>query len=407
MQSYGIIGLGKMGGNLAHNVARFVDVHVTNRGYEKVVGVVNNNPSANKPMTGHITVEVMISEMERPRTVMTVLPSGKTTDHVAAKLCDLLDEGDTMIDLANDHYTNSEWRDWMLDSRKIDYLDCGISGGSLGALEGPSLMIGGSVSAYERHKDFLDKFSHNVHISERAGDGHFTKMAHNGVEYVMLQALADIYNYANKDVVEFDAVMNAARSTCVDGFLVDCAMDVGRRHRIDEVTQVCEMNDTGLWCAQYALEHRLPLSLVTQSVLHRIESTIRPTDDDSMLLRPEMNIVSPTLAVDALQFMYAMALLEGHELLSAHGVPVHRAQMAWGARTIVECPMIRRTYEELTDIVHNKYVPSKIVLESCITNNCSVPMLSASVQKYVFMNDTERSTSLTMAQRNSFGGHKI
>ena len=98
----------------------------------------------------------------------------------------------------------------MLNSRNINYLDCGISGGSRGALEGPSLMLGGSIDAYVNHKDFLDQFSHNAHISERAGDGHFAKMAHNGVEYVMLQALADVYNYANKDVVEFNAVTHSS-----------------------------------------------------------------------------------------------------------------------------------------------------------------------------------------------------
>lgn len=407
MQSYGIIGLGKMGGNLAHNVARFENIHVTNRSYDKVVRVVTNNPPENNTIKGHRNIEDMVVAMERPRTVMTVLPSGKTTDDVVTKLWDTLDEGDTVIDLANDHYTNSEWRDMMLDSRNINYLDCGISGGSRGALEGPSLMLGGSLDAYVGHKDFLDKFSHNVHISERAGDGHFAKMAHNGVEYVMLQALADVYNYANKDIVEFNAVMHSLRGTCVDGFLVNCAINVSRYYDINSVTQNCQMNDTGLWCAQYGLEHRIPLSLMTQAVLHRIVSMDDATVDIAMKPRIDTNIVSPMLAADAIQYVYALALLEGHDLLSAHGVPISRAQMAWGKQTIVECPMIRYDYDELMAIVHNKYVPSKIVLESCVKNNCSVPMLSAAVQKYAFMNDTERSTSLTMAQRNSFGGHKI
>ena len=127
---------------------------------------------------------------------------------------------------------------------------------------------------------------------------------------------------------------------------------------------------------------------MTQSVLHRIESMDDATVDVVMKPKIDTNIVSPMLAADAIQYVYALALLEGHDLLSAHGVPISRAQMAWGKQTIVECPMIRYDYDELMAIVHNKYVPSKIVLESCVKNNCSVPMLSAAVQKYAFMNDT-------------------
>lgn len=400
MRSYGIIGLGKMGGNLARNVSRFENIHVTNRSYEKVVKIVGTNGD----MRGHRTVEDMVREMEGPRTVMTVLPSGKSTDDVTTKLCSLLSEGDAVIDLANDHYANSERRRAMFERRNIHYLDCGISGGSRGALEGPSLMIGGDAEAYEKHKGFLDAFSHNVHISERAGDGHFTKMVHNGVEYVMLQALADVYTYANKDAKEFDAALCSLKGTRVDGFLVDCAIHVSRHDDLDAASQVCEMNDTGAWCSQYAIERRVPLSLVTQSVMHRIESMCdRRAVEPSI---PDANIVSPSLAGDALQFMYAMALIEGHELLAARGISIDRARTAWSQKTIVECPMILCDYEELVDVVRDKYVPSKIVFESCAKNDCSVPILSAAIQKYAFMKDNYRSTRLTMSQRHFFGGHR-
>ena len=103
-------------------MACFENIHVTNRSYDKVVRVVNNNPPSNNNIKGHRNVEDMVIAMERPRTVMTVLPSGKTTDDIVTKLWDTLDEGDTVIDLANDHYTNSEWRDNMLNSRNINYL---------------------------------------------------------------------------------------------------------------------------------------------------------------------------------------------------------------------------------------------------------------------------------------------
>ena len=400
--SYSIIGTGVMGGNLALNISKHYDVNLFNRSYTKVTNLIVNNPNLN--LIGHESIENLVENTKSPRTVITMLPHGVPTTNMISALSKMLSEEDTILDFANDYYKESEKRFYECDFRGIKYLDCGISGGYKGALNGPALMIGGPQTYYDEQREFFDSFCGNhQHMGNKVGNGHFTKMVHNGVEYAMLQGIADIYTYCNKNVRVMTQVIDNLSHYPIYGYLIKGAKTVCEKYDLDKIDDVCKMNNTGLWCTNIALERSIPLSVITSSVLNRIDSKI----DNSTYYDYSCCQVDIISACNALQFIYCQALLEGYDLLSSQKISVSKAQKAWSDSTIIECKLIEKEYKFLQSLIDACYVSAKKVLLECITNNSNTPVLSASIQKYNISQDPKKSTNFIMAQRNDFGGHDI
>lgn len=400
--SYSIIGTGAMGGNLALNIAQKRQVNLFNRSYTKVNDLIVSNPNLN--LVGHESIEQLVDNTQTPRTVITMLPHGKTTSDMVSTLSKMLSKNDIILDLANDYYKDSERRFYECNSRGIKYLDCGISGGYKGALNGPALMIGGPETYYDEQKDFFDSFCGNhQHMGIEAGNGHFTKMVHNGVEYAMLQGIADIYTYCNKDVKVMREVVENLKHYPIYGYLIKGAKTVCDKYDLDKIDDVCKMNNTGLWCTNIALERSIPLSLITNSVLNRIDSKIsNNTYYDHSACKVDVNS-----ACNALQFIYCQAILEGYDLLASEKISISKAQMAWNKSTIIECKLIEEDANFLRALMDVCYVSAKKVLIECVSNNTTTPALSTAVQKYNISQDPKKSTNFIMAQRNDFGGHDI
>lgn len=400
--SYSIIGTGAMGGNLALNISKKEQVNLFNRSYAKVNDLIVNNPNLN--LVGHESIENLVENTQTPRTVITMLPHGKPTTDMISTLSKMLSKEDTILDLANDYYKDSERRFYECNSRGIKYLDCGISGGYKGALNGPALMIGGPQKYYDEQQEFFESFCGNYqHMGDKAGNGHFTKMVHNGVEYAMLQGIADIYTYCNKDVSVMRQVIDNLSHYPIYGYLIKGAKTVCEKYDLDKIDDVCKMNNTGLWCTTIALERSIPLSVITNSVLNRIDSKIyNNTYYDYS--RCKVDMIS---SCNALQFIYCQALLEGYELLASEKISISKAQKAWSDSTIIECKLIEEESKFLQSLMDICYISAKKVLVECIANNCNTPVLASAIQKYNISQDPKKSTNFIMAQRNDFGGHDI
>ena len=400
--SYSIIGTGAMGGNLALNISKKKQANLFDRSHTKVNDLIVNNP--NLMLVGHESIENLVENTQTPRTVITMLPHGKATTDMISTLSKVLSNEDTILDLANDYYKDSEKRFYECKYRGIKYLDCGISGGYKGALNGPALMIGGPQKYYDEQKMFLDSFCGNhQHMGDKAGNGHFTKMVHNGIEYAMLQGIADIYTYCNKDVRIMQQVIENLSHYPIYGYLIEGAKTVCEKYELDKIDDVCKINNTGLWCTTIALERSIPLSVITNSVLNRIDSAISHNtyyDHNSC----KVNINS---ACNALQFIYCQALLEGYELLSSEKISISKAQMAWSDSTIIECKLIEEDSKFLASLMDTCYISAKKVLLEAIENNSNTPVLSSAIQKYNISQDPKKSTNFIMAQRNDFGGHAM
>src|SRR6056300_552811 len=314
MSSVGLIGLGAIGGNLALNLQRSRDVHVYGRTKENVDAVANKRDAIH----GHTDMDTFISEMDTPRTIFTALPNGEATDGVVKSLLGKLDPNDTIIDCSNEHYRTSRKRGSKCRSKNVNYVGTGLSGGAFGALSGPALMIGCDEDVFIENTDLFSSFCKNfTHMGNDYGVGHFTKMVHNGVEYGMLQGVADIFAYCNQDIASMNTIMSSASKTDIDGFIVKCAIDVLNKYKLHKISDLASMNNTGLWCSQTGFEYEIPTPVINAAVNARLTTRHSKAVNVSQPINPEVDI---QVAVNALRFVYASVIQEGYDLMATRGV---------------------------------------------------------------------------------------
>ena len=194
----GMIGLGTMGRNLLLNMA---DNGFAVTGYDKDARMLQKLEEDGKAhnLKGFASLEAFVKSLELPRRVMLLVPAGQIVDSVIKELVPLLDKGDMIIDSGNSHFTDTSRRAAELSEQGIHFFGMGISGGEEGARFGPSMMPGGDKTAYNAVKPILEAVSAKVngdpcvaYIGPGAS-GHFVKMVHNGIEYAMMQILAETY----------------------------------------------------------------------------------------------------------------------------------------------------------------------------------------------------------------------
>jgi 6-phosphogluconate dehydrogenase len=192
----GIIGLGVIGGNIALNFSRHgFSVAVFNPGVPGEGDLLADFLKSHScdAIAGARLIEDFIALLRKPRIIMVMVKAGEPVDDVIHHLAPLLDPGDILIDGGNSHYNDTERRMEGLEKQDILYVGCGVSGGGEGALKGPSLMPGGSPGAWETIKPLLQSIAAKLddgtpccEWTGRGGAGHFVKMVHNGIEYVMM-----------------------------------------------------------------------------------------------------------------------------------------------------------------------------------------------------------------------------
>ena len=188
-----MIGLGKMGLNMATRLAR---------GGHRVIGYARTDATVEEAVRlgaeGAHSLEEVVSKLNAPRIIWVMVPAGQVTDDTIEKLSNLLSSGDIVIDGGNSNYKDSVRHAAMLEPKGIDFIDCGTSGGIWGLTEGYSLMIGGQTEAVEKMRPIFETLAPEPdkgwgHVGPH-GAGHFVKMVHNGIEYGMMQAFAEGYS---------------------------------------------------------------------------------------------------------------------------------------------------------------------------------------------------------------------
>jgi 6-phosphogluconate dehydrogenase len=278
----GIIGLGVMGRNLALNIAEHgFEVAGYDRDPEKVklLGI----EAETSPASGYESLSNMIDALDVPRTILLLVPAGKPVDTVIADLLPFLEPQDCIIDGGNSHFRDTDLRFTMLKSKDIDFLGMGISGGEKGARHGPSMMPGGDYHAFERVKSVLEKCAAHVEgdpcvaYCGPGSAGHYVKMVHNGIEYGILQLIAETYDLAKRGLGVDDARLsdmyrqwNRAES---ESFLIEnTALIFGyidpktRSHLIDLILDAAKQKGTGRWTSQEAMDLQLPVPTIDSSV---------------------------------------------------------------------------------------------------------------------------------------------
>ena len=237
LQSFGVIGLAVMGGNIALNVERNgFPIAVYNRSREKTDAFMAHRATGRNVIAA-FTLEEFVAALERPRKILVMVQAGKPVDAVIQQLKPLLQEGDIIIDGGNSWFEDTERRTQELEPAGLRYLGMGVSGGEEGALNGPSLMPGGTKSSYEFLSPIFNKIAAQVDDGPcvtyigPGGSGHYVKMVHNGIEYGDMQLIAEAYdllkNIAGLDHKQLHQVFSEWNTTDeLNSFLIEITANI-------------------------------------------------------------------------------------------------------------------------------------------------------------------------------------
>ncbi len=271
----GLIGLGKMGKNIA--------IQMHNKKYSVIVWNRSKDPVHELEKMGidsAETIEQMVGKLKPSRTVWVMLPSGDVTVEFITKLLEIMQKGDTVIDGSNSFYKESSMLYAKAKEKGIDYLDAGCSGGPSGALNGMSIMVGGDKEVFERYESLFRELSVNngyLHTG-KAGSGHFVKMAHNAIEYGMMQAIGEGLElieagpYKNDtDLVKVCRLWN--NGSVIRGYLMELSeRALAKDRHLSSIAPYVQDNGEGRYAVHTAIDYDIPLGIITDSLYTRFES---------------------------------------------------------------------------------------------------------------------------------------
>jgi 6-phosphogluconate dehydrogenase len=286
----GMIGLGVMGRNFVLNMA---DHGYSVAGYDIDKGKVDalRKEAGSRKVHSAGSLQEFMGLLLEPKAVMMLVPAGPPVDSVIKDVVPNLNPGDLVIDGGNSHFRDTVRREKSLSERGIGYLGVGISGGERGARYGPSMMPGGSKTAYERVRAIFEAAS--AHINGEpcvtylgpGSAGHYVKMIHNGIEYGLLQLIAETYDIMKRGLGlnndELHAVYRSWNEKELNGYLIEITANIfshtdektGKR-LIDVILDSARQKGTGMWTAEDALELQVPVPTVAVAVAMRNLSAI-------------------------------------------------------------------------------------------------------------------------------------
>ncbi|MFI6654066.1 phosphogluconate dehydrogenase (NAD(+)-dependent, decarboxylating) [Streptomyces sp. NPDC050523] len=274
----GLIGLGKMGGNMRERIRRAGHTVV---GYDR-----------NPDLSDADSLADLVGKLEAPRVVWVMVPAGAATQSVVDELGGLLSPGDTVVDGGNSRWTDDEKHAEELGTKGIGFVDAGVSGGVWGLENGYALMVGGEKEHVERLQPIFEALKPEgpygyVHAG-KVGAGHFSKMVHNGIEYAMMQAYAEGWELLEK-IDSVDSVRDVFRSwqqgTVIRSWLLDLAVNaLDEDEHLDKLKGFAQDSGEGRWTVEAAIDNAVPLPTITASLFARFSSR----QDDS----PQMKMVA-------------------------------------------------------------------------------------------------------------------
>ncbi|MCM3791793.1 MULTISPECIES: phosphogluconate dehydrogenase (NAD(+)-dependent, decarboxylating) [Priestia] len=270
----GLIGLGKMGYNLSLNL---MDNH-----HEVVAYDVNKEAVeklSNEGATGAFTVEELVNELlPSPKVVWIMVPAGEVTENVITELKELLSEGDIIIDGGNSNYKESVRRAHDLQEKGIYFFDVGTSGGMEGARNGACTMIGGDAEVFRTIEPVFNDIcvENGFMYAGKSGSGHFLKMVHNGVEYGMMQSIAEGFEVLEKSQFDFDYEAVARvwnNGSVVRSWLMELTENAfSKDPKLDSIKGVMQSSGEGKWTVETALDLQTATPVIALSLMMRYRS---------------------------------------------------------------------------------------------------------------------------------------
>lgn len=447
----GMIGLGTMGRNLLLNM--------TDHGYAvsgfdvdpKMVALLKKD-SKDASVKGFNDLKELVDSLKSPRTIMMLVPAGAIVDSVIQELVPLIEKGDIIIDAGNSHFTDTNRRVEELQNKGIHFFGMGISGGEEGARHGPSMMPGGNKQAYEVVKPILDAISAKVkgdpcvsYIGPGAS-GHFVKMVHNGIEYGLMQLIAETYEVLKKGLSlnneEIHQVFQKWNEGVLQSYLLEITRDIfafkepGADHLLlDDIKDEAKAKGTGKWTSQIAMDLTLPIPVIDTAV------SMRDLSKYKQLRVQAASVYSKTKAdffheenkfsfleelEGALYFSMIITYAQGMHLLSKaseeykYQLKLDQIAKIWRGGCIIRSrflEVIYAAFEKDQNLPHllldnsvqaiiNKCLPSlQSVVISAISHGVAIPSYLSSLSYFDTLRSENMPANLIQAQRDYFGAH--
>ncbi len=282
-----MIGLGRMGGNMARRLMRS-DIRVV--GFDQSPATVKQLEA--EGLVGATSLNDLDKLLAAPRMVWLMLPAGPITEQTLSTLAEVLSPGDLLIDGGNAYYKDSQRRAALLAEKGLHFADVGVSGGVWGLENGYGLMYGGSEAVEKMLEPIMKALAPAPDKgwlrAGPVGAGHFTKMVHNGIEYGMMQALAEGLNLIRhkRDLdVDLAALTEAWRyGTVIRSWLLDLtAQYLASDQSLESIAPVVEDSGEGRWTVLEAIELGVPIPVITQSLYSRFESQDNEDYDERLI----------------------------------------------------------------------------------------------------------------------------
>jgi 6-phosphogluconate dehydrogenase len=451
LQSFGVIGLAVMGENIALNVERNgFPIAVYNRSREKTDAFMANRAQGRNAKAA-FTLEEFVAALERPRKILVMVQAGKPVDAVISQLKPLLNEGDIIIDGGNSWFEDTERRTQELEPTGLRYLGMGVSGGEEGALNGPSLMPGGTESSYQYLSPIFNKIAAQVDDGAcvtyigPGGSGHYVKMVHNGIEYGDMQLIAEAYdllkNIGGLDHKQLHDVFSQWNTTDeLNSFLIEITANIfpyidpdTKKPLVELVVDSAGQKGTGRWTVQTALELGVPIPTIVAAVNSRIISSYRderiaaskqltgPSGKYSGDVKKFVNMVRDALYCSKIcSYAQGMALLSKASATYNWNLQLGEMARIWKGGCIIRAGFlnkIKNAYVENASLPNLLLAPEfkqtildrqnawREVIVTAAQLGIPVPAFSASLDYFDSYRRDRLPQNLTQAQRDYFGAH--
>lgn len=449
---FGMVGLGVMGRNLMLNIA---DNNFSVIGLDldpAKAAAVEMEAGQGKLVRGTTSMEEFVQSLRKPRAIMLLVPAGKPVDAAIASLLPLLEPGDIVIDGGNSYFPDTDRRVVELEAKGIHFFGMGISGGEKGARFGPSMMPGGNREAYERLRSVFEAVAAKVDgepcvtFLGNGSAGNYVKMVHNGIEYGIMQLIAETYDLLKRGAGftddELQQVFDSWNQTELQSFLIEITAEILKKkddatgkHLVSLISDRARSKGTGKWTSQNAMDLQVPVPSIDMAVLmrdmskykeERVEASKllenKTLNANSELSREELVNQMRQAFYFAMIATYAQGLAQLTAASEAYGYGLQLQEVAkiWRGGCIIRAAAledIRSAYANnpaLPNLLLDPKVGADLlarqqdmrsILKMAIDKGVPMPAFMASLSYFDAYRSETLPTNLIQAQRDYFGAH--
>ena len=442
---FGVFGLGVMGSSISLNIAdKGYELSVYNRAEGGEEAVVDRFMSANehrKNIQGFTDLKRFIASIAKPRKMLIMIKAGPTVDLVLNNLFPLLSKGDIIIDGGNSHYLNTKRRFEQAQSHGIEFIGAGISGGEEGARKGPSIMPGGKKESYDLVAAVLESIAAKDDFGKTCctyigpeGSGHFIKMVHNGIEYVEMQLLTELYalmsnKMSNEEIAE---VFESWNEGALSSYLLEITVQIlkkkeGDKYLLDLILDKAGNKGTGSWSSKAAFDLGIPNTMMSSAVFARYISSFKDVRikmsgliDSRQSIDGDQNLVSLKKAYECARLInhqQGFKLMQFASDTYKWGLNFSDIARIWSNGCIIKSHLMNELHKEFQcsadlfdmDLVTDQLINGESDLRETLIlglrQRVSTHCFSSSYHYWVDMTTKSLPANLIQAQRDFFGAH--